>query len=116
PRLRAQRGRLVEGIDGSLRERSGRRVIEEDLVAGNGPRVLARAKLMNLVTHGSTSGVGTPASGAAASMRRGSRASRSASPRRLKPSTAAPIARPGKTDVQGALRRRLRSRPSAIMP
>ena len=35
---------------------------------------------------------------------RGSSASRSASPSRLKPSTAAPIASPGATDVHGALR------------
>ena len=37
-----------------------------------------------------------------ARMARGSSASRSASPSRLKPSTAAPIARPGTTDVHGA--------------
>ena len=66
PRLRAERRELVQRIDRALRQRAGGRVVQEDLIAANGPRKLTRAELANGVDHGSTSGVGTPAA-----MRRG---------------------------------------------
>src|SRR5215218_6253838 len=108
---------LLQHVDRALWEGAGRRVIEEDLLTPGGPRKLAGAKRADINGQGSTSVVGTPvaAGGAATSMRRGSSASRSASPSRLKPSTAAPIASPGNTDVHGACRSWYRSRPSAII-
>src|SRR5262249_37761487 len=71
PRLRAKRRELLDPLNGSLRQRTGGSVVQKDLIAGDGPWELSGAQLANGVGHGSTSGVGTPAMGAAVSMRRG---------------------------------------------
>src|SRR5262249_12331135 len=85
------------------RQRARGCVIEKDRLAGGGPRKLLSAQRLDVVAHCST---GRIASGPGMDTRtvRGSSASRSASPSRLKPRTAAPIARPGNTDVHGACR------------
>src|SRR6185437_6205288 len=103
-RVGAEPRPLVERADRTPRQRTGRGVVEEDRLAGGGPREFGGAERVDIVGHGRAIS-GSPAPrGTPARCDRGSRASRSASPSRLKPSTAAPIANPGKTEVHGAWR------------
>src|SRR5262249_22003471 len=102
-RVRAQGGPPLERANAPRRQRTGRRMIEKDRLASGGPGELLLAQRLNVEAHGCA---GTLASAPGIETRtvRGSSASRNASPSRLNPSTAAPIASPGNTDVHGACR------------
>src|SRR6185503_11481002 len=114
-RVRAQSRPLVGRGDCARRKRTSRRVVQVDRFARVRPGEFGAAQRLDVVAHGrEMSGKPAPR-GMAARTARGSIASRSASPSRLNPSTAAPIASPGNTDVHGACRSWYKSRPSAII-
>src|SRR6185437_9915156 len=102
-------------LDRTPWQRPGGRVVEIDGLARLGPCELVPPHCLDVVAHGRAIS-GSPAPrGTPARTDRGSSASRNASPSKLNPNTAAPIASPGKTDVHGACRSWYRSRPSAII-
>src|SRR5439155_20374954 len=100
-------GEFVEGAAGALGDGADGRVVQGDGVGG--PGKLGGAERPERVAQGAQAGGGRGDVRHA----RPSSASRRPSPSRFNPSTAAPIASPGKSDTHGATRSR--SRPSATI-
>src|ERR1041385_7836358 len=105
---RALLGEVTDRSYGPTRERTGRGGIEMDGFAGGCPGKFFATQPLDVDAHSGQAGPamsGNPAPrGTRSRIARGSNASRSASPRRLNPRTAAPIASPGASEVQGAVR------------